>query len=627
MLGSTPMSRPRSASALVAAVLALSACEGRNLGRSAVGAGLYFPAAMTLDPRVEEGERARWLFVANSNSNLVYNAGSLVAVDLDKFFGSWMSCAELCLHGVDDGTCPEADRDNPCGVNREVRDVGEDVDEETPCRHMALRPQTIECEERFMFSDATVRMGSFITSLAGWVKDKATNKAYLLAAVKADPSITWVELGGDPQGDITLECGQPDPSLADPGRCSRKTHALRYPFDDPDAFARIGPEPTKIVISETEPWAYVTFATTPQFVLIDLAGKLLPGLDAEDASVEATTGGSGTGASSGSGTSGSGTGEATTGEATTGLPEPEPVDPRSQPMIVDQRTMFLLPSSPSGAGWGIAERPCIPGSDDVPALTRAAAEPGGPVLDCARPLVYGSLRNALVLARMFPDEVTPLTRDYSAAIAALEAKQASADEAEAAALGAEIQRLRELSQSCIGDDTPVGAPGSIVCEPQVFFAGFARAGGFDVSGGSLGDIAFSRDGRRLFVVQSSPGSLVYIDTSVDERGELRDQAAGVVELCNGPTTMRLFSDGPDEFAAITCPTPAELFIVDLAGFRVVANIATGLGPHPVVVDDARRLIYVGNTLDATVSVIDISRERPTRFSEIARIGLQTPYKR
>jgi two-component system sensor histidine kinase HupT/HoxJ len=130
-----------------------------------------------------------------------------------------------------------------------------------------------------------------------------------------------------------------------------------------------------------------------------------------------------------------------------------------------------------------------------------------------------------------------------------------------------------------------------------------------------------------WVVQSAPASLVYVDTSVTERGEVRDQAAGVVELCGGPTAMRLFEDDANEYAAVTCPTPSELFIVDLSGFRVVANVPTGAGPYPIVFDRVRRLLYVGNTLDRTISVIDVAQDRPTRFAEIARVGLQTPYKR
>lgn len=576
------MSRPKSASAL-ALVAALCACEGRNLGVSPVDQGLYFPAAMTLDPRIEDGQRARWLMVANANSALNYNAGSLVAVDIDRFFDAWMNCADLCLFGAGGESCsPEAQAD-PCGIKASVRDVGEDVEREAPCRHAAFRPQVIECEDTFMLAatageSVSVRMGSFITSLRGYVDEPGSGKATLLAAVKADPSITWIDVAGglepydaaDPYAPtgLNFECGQgADSDLDDPGRCSRKDHTLRFPYDNSD-YPRIGPEPSNILVSRSGPWAYVTFSTTPGVILIDLqAPNTLPSLERA-----------------------------------------------TKPTIVDARNMFILGDQASGGGWGLAERPCDP--NDAPNVTNG----------CARPLLYGAFRTSLVLARMFPDSVDPLT--YADAIAALEAQKAGADPAEIAAIDAEIARLSALKQTCLDDDG-VGEPGEIRCDEQLFFSGFVRAAGFDSgnAAGRLGDIAFSRDGKRLFAVQTSPSSLLYVDTSVSERGEVRDQAAGVVEMCSGPTAMALFEDDANEYAAVTCPTPSELFIVDLSGFRVVANVRTGLGPHPIVFDRARRLLYVGNTLDRTVSVIDVATDRPTRFAEIARVGLQTPYKR
>lgn len=590
------MSRTKSASALALAVALLGGCEGRNLGVPPNRAGLYFPAAMTLDPRVPDGTPARWLMVANANSALNYNAGSLVAVDLDRFFDSWMNCANLCLLGVDDPTCSAEAKADACGIKATVRDVGEDVEPEAPCRHVAFRPQVIECEDTFVLAEdeasrlgsgdrsgaspVSVRMGSFITALEGWVETPGSGEALLLAAVKADPSITWIELSGglepydpaDPYAptSLSLGCGQPDPDLDDPGRCSRRTHALRFPFDD-SAFPRIGPEPTNILVSSSAPWAYVSFSTTPEVILIDLAAAVPGAMPAQ-------------------------------GQRAT------------KPMIVDARNIFIVGEQASGGGWGLAERPCL------------ASEPPNLSADCTRPMLYGSFRTNLLVAKMFPDTVDPLT--YADAIAALEQQKQGASPAEVAALDAEIERLRGLAQSCLGDDN-VGEPGAILCDPQLFFAGFVRSAGFDsgTGAGSLGDIAFSRDGRRLFAVQTAPSSLLYIDTSVNERGEVRDEAAGVVEMCSGPTAMALFEDGANEYAAVTCPTPSELFIVDLSGFRVVANVPTGAGPHPIVVDRARRLLYVGNTLDRTVSVIDVAKDRPTRFAEIARVGLQQPYRR
>ncbi|WAS89924.1 YncE family protein [Nannocystis punicea] len=644
------MSRPKSAFACALAVLAaLSACERRNQGISAENAGIYFPAALTLDPRVPEDATARWLFVANANSNLAYNAGSLVAVDLDRFFDAWMNCPKLCLHKVDDGTCSAAAKEDPCGIRASVQDIGADVDAETPCRHAAFRPQVIECEDTQVIAHVdvdgddeadkplSVRMGSFITALAGW--NRSAKEALLLATVKADPSVTWIELRGglepfDPKRplaptDLSFECGQGTTDLFDSGRCARSgddSHALRYPFDDGDN-ARIGPEPSNILVSKLRHWAFVTFATTPEVVLIDLAfpvgGQLPANPDATGG--EETTSSTSSTSSTGDTSTTDATTDATTTDATTtdasgtsttgAPPEPEPVPPGTKPMIVDARSVFLIGDSFGGGGWGMAERPCVPGSAEVPNVTKVPVDAEGEPVDCGRPLIYSSFRTGLFFARLTPDEALPTEDQVCIGDPRLDAEGNPID-----AEGNRIDAPEPVLE---------GEPGALLCTPQIFSAGFTSAVGFTVPQGSgqMGDIAFSRDGRRLFAVQSSPGALLFVDTSVDARGETRDESAGLVELCSGPSRMALFEDGANEYAAVSCPTPGEVFIVDLSGFRVVANVATGAGPHPVVVDRARQLLYVGNTLDATVSVIDIARDRPTRFAEIARVGLQTPYKR
>jgi DNA-binding beta-propeller fold protein YncE len=70
-----------------------------------------------------------------------------------------------------------------------------------------------------------------------------------------------------------------------------------------------------------------------------------------------------------------------------------------------------------------------------------------------------------------------------------------------------------------------------------------------------------------------------------------------------------------------------VFVVDLDAWLVVDTIITGTGPHDLVVDPVREMLYAANALEASVSVIDLGQDRPTRFKEVARIGLREPFRR
>jgi hypothetical protein len=142
----------------------------------------------------------------------------------------------------------------------------------------------------------------------------------------------------------------------------------------------------------------------------------------------------------------------------------------------------------------------------------------------------------------------------------------------------------------------------------------------------LADVGFSRSGNELYVVQSNPGGLLRVDTSIGADGETRDVPAGQVEVCAQPTSFAIYDDGGSQFGLVTCYRSGEVFIVDLASFSVVGLSRAGIGPDALTVDLAREVVYVANSLDRTISVIDMSPARSTRFNQIARIGLQEPYE-
>jgi hypothetical protein len=658
--------RPAAGLLGLAAAVLLAGCPDRNRGVSPVGAGLYFPSGLALDPRVPEDTPARWLFVLNGNSDLVYNAGTLVPVDLDRFFREWMTDPAACFAG-DAAGCVPGPPPGASGGGPAVGDVGAELSDGVPCRRNALKPQVVECEDTaFLEEDAAVRLGNFGTALRGWVAnpdepDPARRRTKLLAAVRGDPSVTVIDLNtGDPDRVPRLECGQgEDSGQYDERRCAGR-HLLRHLRGDPDA-RRISSEPSNILVLPGGPYALVTHATRPELTLIDLAGQYADGVDER----AATTGGSETGGDGGSDT---GTG----GDTGTGAPAGYDYDgdgckgelcKDGVPAIVDIGTVFQFGGN-FGGGWGLAVRPCFPGTDNVPRLTVSSDAAGEP-RECGRPLIYAGFRTTLLSARLFISEPSPLPRpfdptylDLDTVIAGLKDRIAAIDAEldtlaqtipdadarerrrqelldERAALANLIENypkwLAEVEAGQLTDDLPLPETnGAFLCDARLFAAGLFQVGGFPVSQSvtsALGDLAFSRDGNRLFAVQTNPGGLSYVDTSLDSRGQTRDQSAGLVELCAQPTTLALFSDPSNEFAAVTCYSTDELFVVDLGGVRVVANVRVGKGPHPMAVDRARQFIYVANTLDKTISVVDIAPTRPTRFSEVARIGLQVPYNR
>jgi len=631
----------------------LVGCQDRNRGRSPADKGLFFPAGLALDPRVAEDMPARWAFALNANSDLFFNAGTIIPVDLDRFFAAWMrdpdKCfagdAESCKPGQPPGlappTTPPADEADDWSRWPVVADVAAELSEALPCRRNALKPQVIECEDSyFLVEDAAVHVGNFGTALRGWTRDLDDRErdARLLVAVRGDPSITMLQVEEGADGLPQLECGQgTDSGLYDERRCAG-AGLLKYKRNDADGL-RISSEPSNILATPGDPMVLVTHATSPTVTLIDLDGQYVPA----SAAKAGAAGCKGVGA--------------------------DVVCKDGDAAVIDVPLVFQFSNGGAGGGWGLARRPCFPGTDNVPALT-LTTDANGDTVECGRALYYAGFRTHLNVVRLFIAETTPQTgyfdeaylealqanivQQIAATRAALNAAQSDAEREALATQLAELERLQanyakwsdvaplsELYQRCLstanlstdqynGIDPITGSTaGAFPCDPGLFAAGVLRAAAFDLglsNSPQLGDIAFSKDGNRLFAVQTNPGGLAYVDTSLDSRGLTRDYAAGLVELCAQPTAMTLFSDEANEYAAITCYRPAEMFIIDLSGVRVVANIVLGTGPHAITLDQARQYLYVANSLDKTISLVDISRLRPTRFSEVARIGLQVPYR-
>jgi hypothetical protein len=263
-----------------------------------------------------------------------------------------------------------------------------------------------------------------------------------------------------------------------------------------------------------------------------------------------------------------------------------------RPVLVDRESVFSALQDLPG-GFGLAVRPCDPA--DAPAATEVCD--GGTCEACRLPLVYAGFRYSRLINRVTARSIDPASLDPAS------------------------------GRRCVGPDD-LGTVGGVICDPQVdllarFFAG-GLVGASDRQP-ELAGLAFSDGGDELYAVQSSPGALLRLDSTLDEQGVPRDLPSGAEELCSRPTSLTLYEDGGHRFALASCYTNGQIFVVDLDAFRTVSIVSVGAGPNDMVVDLARQVVYVANTLEGSISVIDMAPERVTRFSEIARLGLQEPY--
>lgn len=266
-----------------------------------------------------------------------------------------------------------------------------------------------------------------------------------------------------------------------------------------------------------------------------------------------------------------------------------------EPAIVDLAAIFALGSSTPG-GFGMAERPCFavgegPNGDADP-------DPNEPAVTnhCRRPLLYGAHRWTRVMQML---------------------TTASPDPGE--------------DRTCAADSESIKEPGAVVCDAQVRGELTIIAPGLDPGPGAggevFGDMAFGdARGDQLFVVQTNPGALLRFDTSLDDRGQPANVLAGTpVELCQEPTALAIYDQGEARVGLISCFRSGYVAAVDLDRMQIIRQIVAGTGPNDIQIDAVRGVAYVSNSLEKTISVIDLAVERLTRYSEIARIGLQDPY--
>lgn len=181
---------------------------------------LFFPTGAAVSPD------ERFLFVANANSELKWDSGTVVVIDLDAVdavANQWVATQET----------------SGCTIDPDRR-------------------ETLECDERdFILREAGARIGNFATDIA--VQDTNNGTLRLFVPTRGDPSIAWLDFDG-----ASLSCNDAAQGFA---LCD-EAHRLAYVQDDPD-LALVPDEPFDAYADSAGQYAVVTHLTTGAVTLID----------------------------------------------------------------------------------------------------------------------------------------------------------------------------------------------------------------------------------------------------------------------------------------------------------------------------------------------------------------------
>jgi hypothetical protein len=119
------------------------------------------------------------------------------------------------------------------------------------------------------------------------------------------------------------------------------------------------------------------------------------------------------------------------------------------------------------------------------------------------------------------------------------------------------------------------------------------------------------DDRRSFVLQRTPPALIgFLDSTPTE----------VLETCGSPTFLDRNDNGVGPRLFVTCFADGEIYVFDPTVPRLVKTFRVGRGPAGLVFDRKRPVAYAVGFGDNNVSVIDLQPGSPTEYQVIQRIG-------
>ncbi|HTQ06219.1 MAG TPA: hypothetical protein VMI54_20295 [Polyangiaceae bacterium] len=522
---------------------------------------VYFPVGLALDPD------ARHLYIANSDFDLQYNAGTLENWDLDALRARLpVSCTtdadcngEICdvasapAHNpvpsgwcvANVGTADAPQAGTPCPYSRELSAPERQL---YPGRCASINPQSTSGGAPIHLN--SVRIGAFATDLiyrARPTPDAAGHTGRLFVPVRGDATLHWIDVTSvedDGSPSPRLDCGQDEPGTD--GACAADHRRGNDPGAENTRGLTMLPEPFGIDANDSGEWVMVTnqasFAT----------------------GIFQNLWGSGNGFDNG-------------------------------PSY--QYTVAGLPGEPMGVV-------------SVP-RSRAAVALGQPDL----PEFLVSLRGSaeLELLRVYPDAASNPPRPYAKAPdstviltnangtdsrgMALDASERAAQESACATRNGVSDECANSKTNCPADDDPAYAA-YVTCVQNAAAA-------------PLGVYVTNREPASLLVGQTREviADLAAYDVPTFQTSVPLD--LGPARVVTGDITNTAGEREPRAFALSF--DSRRVLIYDIARTQIEGEIITGRGPQAIAIDGAHALAYVAHFIDSYIGVVDLDQRHTATY--------------
>jgi hypothetical protein len=180
-----------------------------------------------------------------------------------------------------------------------------------------------------------------------------------------------------------------------------------------------------------------------------------------------------------------------------------------------------------------------------------------------------------------------------------------------------------------------------VVVPSVSFS----IGGSFAMGNDVRDVVFDEDGRRAFLTENNPPSLVVLDTgpgmTAADPGVAANQLVDIVDVCQTPSHVKALPvdvpgapGQPPRHTSrlyVVCFLSNQVMVVDPDLPAVLDTILVGRGPNDLAFNitpdhphPAHPYAFVTNFSESTIGVIDLDPNSPTWDRMVARIGIPVP---